>query len=198
MPDSGEGRAAVVATAAVEGLSRRRRRWLIARALLRAAATTVVMVVIYCLLPLEERSDAFLVFELTIGIAIFVITGVWQVRAIIRSDYPGIRAIQALAVATPLFLLLFSAAYCIMSLEDPETFTERLSRSDALYFTVTLFSTVGFGDITPQQEAARLLVTAQMLLDLVILGLGIQVIIGAVQRGRATSDGDGPRDRIAA
>jgi voltage-gated potassium channel len=54
--------------------------------------------------------------------------------------------------------------------------------------TVTLFSTVGFGDITPQQETARLLVTTQMLLDLVILGLGLQAILGAVKRGRASSD----------
>ncbi len=175
----GEARARVRATTAVEGMSRRRRRWLIARALLRAAVTAAGMVVLYFLLPLEQRSDAFLVFELTIGITVFMVTSTWQVVAIIRSDYPGIRAIQALAVTTPLFLLLFAATYFIMSVDDPETFSERLSRSDALYFTVTVFSTVGFGDIVPKQEGARLLVTAQMLLDLVILGLGIQVIIGA-------------------
>ena len=29
----------------------------------------------------------------------------------------------------------------------------------------------------------------QMLLDLVVLGLGIQVILGAVQRGKADDDG---------
>jgi hypothetical protein len=177
-----------MATVAVEGLSRRRRTWLIARALLRAAVTAAVMVVLYYLLPLEPRSDTFLVFELTIGISIFVLTSAWQVSAIIRSDHPGIRAIQALAVTTPLFLLLFAATYYIMSVDDPETFSERLSRSDALYYTVTVFSTVGFGDITPGQEGARLLTTVQMLLDLVILGLGIQVIIGAVRRSRASSE----------
>ena len=149
------------------------------------------MVVLYFLLPLEQRSDAFLVFELTIGITVFLVTSTWQVVAIIRSDYPGIRAIQALAVTTPLFLLLFAATYFIMSVDDPETFTEPLSRSDALYFTVTVFSTVGFGDIVPRQEGARLLVTAQMLLDLVILGLGIQVILGAVKRGKANDDAEG-------
>jgi voltage-gated potassium channel len=48
---------------------------------------------------------------------------------------------------------------------------------------VTVFATVGFGDITATSQPARLIVTAQMILDL-ILGLGIRVFLGAVQRGR--------------
>ena len=36
--------------------------------------------------------------------------------------------------------------------------------------------------------ALALVVTAQMLLDLVVLGLGIQVILGAVKRGKANAD----------
>ena len=174
--------------APVQELSTRRRWWLIGRGLLRAFATATVMVALYYGLPLDRHSDSFVVLELALAIALFITVSTWQVRAILRSRYPGIRGIQALAVITPLFLLLFAATYFIMSQDDPATFTERLSRSDAIYFTVTLFSTVGFGDITPQQETARLLVTSQMLLDLVILGLGLQAILGAVKRGRASSD----------
>jgi hypothetical protein len=59
-----------------------------------------------------------------------------------------------------------------------------LTRTDALYFTVTVFSTVGFGDITAKTETARLVVTGQMIADLVILGLAIKIIVGAVRRGR--------------
>jgi hypothetical protein len=69
-------------------------------------------------------------------------------------------------------------------------FTEPLTRSDSLYFTVTIFSTVGFGDISAKAEATRLVVTTQMLLDLVVLGLGIQVILGAVKQSKASSDTD--------
>src|SRR5208282_4777456 len=59
-----------------------------------------------------------------------------------------------------------------------------LTRTDSLYFTVTTFSTVGFGDITATSQAARLVVTVQMILDLLVLGLGIRVFIGAVQLAR--------------
>jgi voltage-gated potassium channel Kch len=159
-----------------------------ARGLLRAAATAAVLVALYYVLPLDRRSDAYVYVELIIGFGLFVGMVAWQVEAIVRSEYPAIRATQALASATALFLLLFASTYYILSIDDPQTFTEHLSRSDALYFTVTIFSTVGFGDISAQQETARLIVVTQMLLDLVILGLGIQVILGAVRRGREPSE----------
>ena len=43
---------------------------------------------------------------------------------------------------------------------------------------------MGFGDITATSQAARLVVTVQMILDLLVLGLGIRVFIGAVQLAR--------------
>ena len=67
---------------------------------------------------------------------------------------------------------------------SPGNFSQPLTHTDALYFTVTVFATVGFGDITAKTEAARLVVTGQMITDLVIIGLGVRVIVGAVRRGQ--------------
>ena len=58
------------------------------------------------------------------------------------------------------------------------------TRTDALYFTVTVFSTVGFGDIVAVSQPARLVVTVQMLLDLLALGLVVRAFVGAVQFAR--------------
>ena len=72
-----------------------------------------------------------------------------------------------------------------MAWADPSNFNVYpLTRTDSLYFTVTVFATVGFGDITATSQTGRLLVTAQMILDLIVLGLGIRVFLGAVQRGQ--------------
>jgi voltage-gated potassium channel len=161
--------------------------WLITRGLLIAAAIAALLVGLYYYLPLDRRSEGSLVLEVTGGLVLLATMIAWQVRAIVRSDYPAIRAIQALTATTALFLLVFASIYYTVSLDDTGTFSEELSRTDALYFTVTIFSTVGFGDIAPRGEAARLVVTTQMLLDLVVLGLGIKAILGAVRRGRATS-----------
>ena len=169
-------------------LTARRRRWLIARGLLRALATTVVLVVLYYVLPLESRSDTSVFVVLLVGVVLLAAMISWQVRAIESSDFPAIRAVQSLASATPFFLLLFASTYFLLSSGDDAMFSEPLTRSDLLYFTITIFATVGFGDISPQTEIARLVVLVQMLLDLVVLGLGIQVILGAVKRGKASAD----------
>jgi voltage-gated potassium channel len=69
---------------------------------------------------------------------------------------------------------------------------ETLTRTDSLYFTVTVFATVGFGDITATSETARVLVTVQMILDLIVLGLGVRAFVGAVEVGRQQTN-DGPQ-----
>ena len=125
-----------------------------------------------------------MIVKLALGGVLFVGLMLWQLRAIAQSNNPGLRALEGLFLAIPLFLLLFAAAYYLMGRADASDFTAPLSRTDALYFTVTIFSTVGFGDISAKAEAARLVVTAQMFLDLVILGLGVRIILSAVQRGR--------------
>lgn len=159
---------------------------IVARGLLRAATTCAVMVAAYYIVPLRARSYAAVFLELVIGIGLLSAIIAWQLRAILLSTRPGIRAAQTLATATPLFLLLFASTYYILAGSDSGSFSEPLSRSDALYFTMTIFASVGFGDITAQTEVTRLLVTGQMLLDLVLVGLGLQVLLGAVRRARST------------
>ena len=56
-----------------------------------------------------------------------------------------------------------------------------MTRTDALYFTVTIFATVGFGDITAVTQTARVVTMVQMLLDLIVLGLLIRLVLSAVQ-----------------
>jgi Ion channel len=85
-----------------------------------------------------------------------------------------------------LFLLLFASTYVVRARFPPPT-SEPLTRTGALYFTVTVFATVGFGDITDKTEAARLVVTGQMIVALVAVGLAVKVIVGAVKRGHQGS-----------
>jgi hypothetical protein len=102
---------------------------------------------------------------------------------VLRSEYPGLRAVEALASAIPLFLLVFAVAYLLMADADGGAFSEPLSRTDALYFTITVFATVGFGDITPRTDLARVATMVQMLGDLLVVGLVLHVMVGAVKAG---------------
>jgi UDP-N-acetylmuramyl pentapeptide phosphotransferase/UDP-N-acetylglucosamine-1-phosphate transferase len=151
--------------------------------LIRVTISATVLFAVYYLVPTKgsgEHSDLpWLILEL----AIFGVVVAIQVAIIVKAKYPKLRAIEALAVTVPLFLLIFARIYLSNSLTDPAAFTSPLDNTTALYFTVTVFATVGFGDIVAQTNGMKLLVTLQMLLDLAVLGLVIRLLTGAAQRG---------------
>ena len=151
---------------------------------LRAGGSSAVLLAIYYLLPLNHSARWVAVTALGIGLVALVGLVAYQVRAISTSRFPGLRALEALAVTVPLFLVLFASTYVVMATIETGSFSQPMNHTNALYFTVTVFATVGFGDITATTAAARLVVTGQMIIDLISLGLGARVILGAVSRGR--------------
>jgi voltage-gated potassium channel len=164
------------------------RKWgRIVLATVRAIMTASVLVALYYLLPLDDLSGTSAVLGLVMGVLVFLGLVAWQVLSILRSAHPETRALQALFFVLPVFILMFASAYYLMGHAEPADFSEALTRSDALYFTVTVFASVGFGDVSAQSETSRLVVTSQMILDLIILGVGIRIILGAVQRSRERS-----------
>ncbi|NUL02718.1 two pore domain potassium channel family protein [Streptomyces lunaelactis] len=177
--------------------SRRHRRRLLFVSLLRSAVVVALLTALYYLLPLDSELGVGTVTALVLGLLAFGALVAWQTMAIIGSEHPPLRAIEALATAVPLFLLLFAAAYLLMAGEQTSSFNEQLSRTDALYFTVTVFATVGFGDIVPTSGPARVLTMVQMLMDLILVGLIAKVVFGAVQMGlerRRSAPGSAERE----
>jgi Ion channel len=172
------------------------RRRLIIGAVLRGVVVTTVLVVLYYLLPLDRPWDSDTAVRLVIGLLVFAGVMVWGVRVIAGSRYPGLRAAEALGLIIPLYLLLFASTYYLLERASAANFTQPLTRTDALYFSVTVFATVGFGDIAAKSETARVVLIIQMLADLALLGAGARVLLGAVHRGRqrrsVPGDGDGP------
>ena len=163
--------------------------------LLRALASTVALIVIYYLLPLDEASIGFAAWMLVIGLLSLIGLVAFQVRAITKATYPALRAVGALATSAPLFLLLFAGTYFVTGNLYAGSFSEPMTRTDALYFTVTVFATVGFGDITAVSQAARALVTGQMVLGIMVVGLGAKILVDAVKQGlqrRSVAPGDTP------
>jgi voltage-gated potassium channel len=151
----------------------------------RATLTAVVLLAAYFLIPLPHRHHESPALRLILALAIFVVVVANEVRLITAHERPLLRAGVAMATVIPLFLVLFAWIYLTMSFADPTAFTgtpHPLDRPSALYFAVTVFSTVGFGDITPHSDTARMVVTVQMLADLAVIAVVIRLIFGAVNR----------------
>jgi voltage-gated potassium channel len=161
-----------------QSLSRAQRRRVLLRTLFRSLASAFVLLALYYLAPIQDLQGVHPAVSLTVEVVILAVVIVLQVRAITRSRYPGLRAVEALSLTAPLFLVMYATAYVVLALDSGANFnTHTLSRTDSLYFTLTVFSTVGFGDITATSQSARVFV----------LGLGVQAFRGAVSVGRQRS-----------
>ena len=181
-----------MATHSITGLGEVERRELVLAGL-RAALSAGVLLTAYCVLPIAKHGghgrptliEVGTLLRLGVAIAIFVIVLVLEMRAIAKARHPMLRAGVAMAVVIPLFLLFFAWMYLIMSNSNPAAFNGSMGRTTALYLAVTIFSTVGFGDITPHTDLARIITMFQMLADLAVIAIVIRLILGVATRSTA-------------
>jgi voltage-gated potassium channel len=177
-------------------LDPRQRQLLLVRSVARIVGITALLLVAYFAAPIGQDADVTGLIVLVVGIVGFVALTIYQVRRILDSPMPQLRAAETLATVVPLVIVVFALLYVGMSDSDPNAFTEPITKINGLYFTVTVLATVGFGDVAARTDSTRIAVTVQMLLDLLIVGVLVKVIIGAsriaAERRRAEADGRGP------
>lgn len=168
------------------------------KAVTRTAAVVtlawVVIIGVYYTVPVGRYGGVSDFLRLGFGLVLFGVVLAFETRQIFRSDTPGLKAIQTLGIVIPLFLVIFSVIYLAMSHEAIHNFSQQLDHTRAIYFTVTTFATVGYGDITPTTDLARIIVSIQMILDLVLIGALVRFLVFAAERGlslrtRRSTDG---------
>jgi hypothetical protein len=110
------------------------------------------------------------VLLIAVAIVLLVVLYVLSLRRIGRSRYPLLRALVLITVFLVTYLLLMAYVYLSLESRSPGQLPGIATHLDALYFTVTVITTTGFGDITPAGQAAKAVVTVQMVFTLVVLG----------------------------
>ncbi|MEU9131746.1 ion channel [Kitasatospora sp. NPDC048540] len=131
-----------------------------------------LMVTVWFLLPLDvfgphHPALSWTVFAvLLVGVAVSLLRQI-QMELIGERGHPVLVIIVVLCFS----MLLFSTAYLAMA-KDPNEFPGINTKVDALYFTVITMATVGYGDIVPVGQAARVVVMLQILYTLVFLTAG--------------------------
>jgi hypothetical protein len=165
----------------------------VVRSLLRIAVGTVAILCVYFMFPLDSREDAALELVAVVGgLVVFALIFWRQIRMIRSAEYPLLRAAEAIALVATIFIVLMSTIAAAFSAADPGNYSEPLSRSDAIYFTVTTLATVGFGDITPTTTVTRLFTTCQILLGVALLGVGLRSLVTVAKQ--VAESREGPRD----
>jgi hypothetical protein len=149
--------------------------------LARTTLATVALLVVYYRAPLDRPVDLRLALWLAVGLVILSVGVSWQARAIVASETPRLQALETAAVALPALIVLYASVYTVIAHDHPESFSQVLGRTDALYYTMTIFATVGFGDITPTTEITRIVTMTQMVVGILAVGLAAKLLVGAVQ-----------------
>jgi hypothetical protein len=167
----------------LDQLDPKTRRRTVRNSVLRSTFIAAALFAIYFILPVQSDDGGRLIARVLIGVIAFVVVIAYQIRRIIHAPFPGLRAVEAVAIALPLLLVMFAGAYASLSYGKQSTFSQPLDQVRALYFTITTFATVGYGDITPTTNATRMLVSFQMLLDVAALGVIVRLLFGAAKIG---------------
>ena len=173
----------------LDELEPRQRRRLILHSVLVITFAWVSLIGLYYLLPLDAPTAESAAVRILLGGIAFVVVMVWLVRRIIYSEHPQMKAIEAIGVIIPLFVVVSAGSYLLLAHTRGGGFSVALDHSSSLYFTVTVLSTVGFGDITPRTDLARLATIVQMLADLVVIAVVIRMILSVATRSAAERRG---------
>jgi voltage-gated potassium channel len=167
------------------GYPKRERRRLVAKTILVIFVSWTALIGAYYLIPFDDHTAAGALLRLIVGMVILVAVLVWLLFGILSAENPGLRALEALSVIVVLLTVVFAATYLSIVSESPHSFNQGLDHNSALYFTITVLATVGFGDIVPVNDFARMVVSLQMIVDLVFIAAVVRVIINAAKIGQA-------------
>ncbi|MFI1107249.1 potassium channel family protein [Streptomyces physcomitrii] len=126
--------------------------------------------VAYGLLPLDHPSLRRPALGWTLFLlALAVVAGLllWHIKQVLR-EHTDSHSGLVIAFLVCLSVLVFSAGYFVLA-QEPGQMGGLRTRLDALYFTVTTLATVGYGDISPRGQAARLVTILQISYTFVFL-----------------------------
>jgi voltage-gated potassium channel len=154
----------------------RARRRAIRRGLVRTVLLLTGVTAVFLLVPWKavNLGDTLLITAVFfIGLAGAAALIVWQVIAYRDAKMSGSARLQGLLVALYVAVLFFALSYYLLAISNPEAIAGLETRLDALYFSLTIVSTVGFGDVHAVDQAARAIVSFQLVFDLIFVSLAV-------------------------
>jgi hypothetical protein len=148
-------------------------------ATLGTVAVLVAVSLVYAYVPwtqYEPQRSLVVALTFAIGVLGSATLVFWQVSRYRSGRGRGAAQLRGLATAMWIAVLFFSAVYFILAQGDPGQMSGLHTRLDAVYFTLSTASTVGFGDITASGQAARAIVCLNIVFNLVVLALAVSAI----------------------
>jgi voltage-gated potassium channel len=162
---------------------------------LRLFGVLALLVGLYFAVPVSTHPEDGLVVRVVISVLVFaglIVAVVSQLRShLVDQD----RRVDGLVASIVLIVVVFALAFYVLELRNPGEVAGLQTRVDALYFTMTTMTTVGYGDIYAAGQVARGLVLVQMAFNLVLVAAAAALLserLRSAARARARSRADVP------
>jgi voltage-gated potassium channel len=150
------------------------------------------MLLIFYTVPVSTQdSTGRAVFSILLtlaGIAALAWAILEQVRRQLHSRSENIHTLLFLL---PLAAMVFALGFFLLAEHSPGQFHGLHTRTDALYFTVSTLTTVGYGDITAEGQLARGLVILQLVFNAVFVGAAVSTVVATIRNRAPASEEDG-------
>ncbi|WP_241831851.1 potassium channel family protein [Parafrankia soli] len=128
-------------------------------------------------------------FPLRVGLFALglILTGCLLARQVVFARHVSAAWVRAqwLFAGICVTVVLFAAAYYALAVGASAQISGIRTKTDALYFAVTVLTTVGFGDIHATGQAARVVVTVQMGFDVLFVATAASALRASSSARRA-------------
>jgi voltage-gated potassium channel len=157
------------------------------RMLLRHALVVGGLTLIFYTVPLGPLDTPGRT-ALSVGLTLLgVVCLAWAITAQLRRQLADDMdaELQSLVMLLELVAVVFALGYFLLDVTTPGQIAGLQTRTDALYFTLSTLTTVGFGDVHAVGQVARVVVIVQMVFDVVFVAAVVAVVSGRL-RARAS------------
>jgi voltage-gated potassium channel len=154
-------------------------RLLVLKNLLAGLGLIALSTLVYFLLPMGEFGSigawGFAAVFL-LGLSAVSWSVIRQVRRYRSGAMGRIAPIAGVIASLYLAVLFFAAVYYALSIQHPLAIASLRTKVDALYFAVSITSTVGFGDVHAVSQLARVVVIIHIVFNIGFLGVAVSVL----------------------
>jgi voltage-gated potassium channel len=153
------------------------------------------MLIIFYAVPVSTRDStarvalSVLLTLLGVGALGWAIVGQLKRQLHSRSE-----DIHTLLMLLPLAAMVFALGFYVLEEHSPSQLNGLSTRTDALYFTLSTLTTVGYGDITAEGQIARALVILQLVFNAVFVGAAVSTVVATIRNRAPISEEDGNHD----
>lgn len=155
------------------------------RSIAEVGGSALAALVVYFVIPLDRDVGVLLAAAILVGLLVLLVPMTMRnALRIERSATPLRDALKALFTLLTLLVVGFATVHFAVATNVDDQLSGIETKIDSLYYTVTVISTVGFGDILATGQLARAIVTVQMIFDLLFIGLAVRLIGQVVAQRR--------------